>query len=35
MKYLPPGIEPSTRNWNEEERIEFMSALKVLFLQLD
>ena len=29
MKYLPPGIESSTRCWDEEERSEFLSALKV------
>ncbi|CBK21802.2 uncharacterized protein [Blastocystis hominis] len=28
MKYLPPGIEPSTRCWDAEERSEFLSALK-------
>lgn len=29
MKYLPPGIQPSTSGWNEGERCEFLSALKV------
>ena len=29
MKYLPPGIEPSTHCWDAEERSEFLSALKV------